>query len=73
MNNAFDKVKQFNDREALFNQQKSEYPDLEELNALFAPFYDLTVMASDVEYQFKDWKSNPLHKQNAGQITSQVN
>jgi hypothetical protein len=72
LNNAFDKIKQFNDREALFNQQKSEYPDLEELNNTFKPFFDLTNIASDVEFHVKDWKQSSLIKQDAGKIASSV-
>lgn len=56
MNNAFESIKQFNDREVLFNQVKSEYTDLDELRTVFKPFFELINIASDVEYNFKDWK-----------------
>lgn len=72
LNNAFEKVKQFNDRELLFNQQKSEYPDLEELNNTFKPFFELTNIASDVDFHFKDWTQSSLIKQDAGKIASSV-
>jgi hypothetical protein len=55
LNTAFESIKQFNDRELLFNQQKSEYPDLDELSTTFKPFFELTNIASDVEFHFKDW------------------
>lgn len=52
---------------------KSEYPDLDELNNQFKPFYDLTGIAYDVESYFKTWMQSPLIKQNAADITSLVN
>lgn len=72
LTNALEKIKQFNDREVLFNQQKSEYPDLEEIRSVFKPFYDLTNIASDVEFHFKDWKQSSLIKQDATKITTSV-
>lgn len=72
LNNAFEKIKQFNDREALFNQPKSEYPDLEDINNTFKPFFELTNIASDVEFHFKDWTQSSLIKQDAAKITSSV-
>lgn len=38
LDKAFDQVRQFNDREALFNQNRSDYTDLDELNTGFKPF-----------------------------------
>ena len=72
LNNAFEKIKQFNDREVLFNQQKSEYPDLEELNNTFKPFFELTNIASDVDFHFKDWTQSSLIKQDANKIATSV-
>ena len=72
MNNAFEKVKQFNDRELVFNLPKQEYPDLDELNNTFKPFFELTNIASDVEFHFKDWTQSSLIKQDANKITSSV-
>ena len=39
--NAKDKIQQFNEREETFSQQKSEWPKLDELEKSFKPFYDL--------------------------------
>jgi hypothetical protein len=72
LNNAFEKIKQFNDREALFAQPRSEYPDLDELNNTFKPFFELTNIASDVEYSFKDWTQSSLIKQDAAKIATSV-
>lgn len=43
---AQEKVQQFNEREGLFNQPKSEYPDLEEVSNSFKPFFELLDIAS---------------------------
>lgn len=72
LNSAFDKIKQFNDREVLFNQPKSEYPDLDEVNNTFKPFYELTTTAYEVEGSFKDWTQSPLLKQDALNIAQTV-
>ena len=48
-------MRQFNDREELFNQNKSEYPELDALNAEFKPFYELTTMAYMVEWSLNEW------------------
>lgn len=55
LTNAFEKVKQFHEREALFDQIRQDYPQLDELNNNFKPFYEITFIASEVEYNFKDW------------------
>lgn len=34
---------------------KSEYPDLDELNTQFKPFYDLTLIAYDFDASHKHW------------------
>jgi hypothetical protein len=73
LTNAQDKVRQFNDREALFNQMKSEYPELDELIANFKPFYDLTSISYEALSSFKDWKVQSLMKAPAAEISSQVN
>jgi len=73
LNGAFDKIRQFNDREALFNQSRSEYPDLDALNTEFKPFYDLLYIASEAEWRFSEWKQGPFLKQDANEITSLVN
>ncbi len=66
-------MRQFNDREALFNQNRSEYSDLDELNVAFKPFYDLTTIASEAEYSLREWVNNPLMKQDANFITTSIN
>lgn len=38
----------------------------------FKPFFDLTNIASDVEFHFKDWTQSSLIKQDAQKITSSV-
>jgi dynein heavy chain len=55
LDSAFQKVQQFNEREGLFNQNKSEYPELLDLNDQFKPFFELTTMAHEIEFSFKDW------------------
>jgi hypothetical protein len=39
----------------LFNQPKSEYPDLEEVGTSFRPFFELLDIASQFEVNYKDW------------------
>ena len=52
-------------------KKMTDYPDLEELNVLFKPFYELTFIAFEFEYNYKDWTQSPLMKQE--QIYSKIN
>lgn len=70
--NAFDKVKQFNEKETLFEQPITPYPALDDIDKLFKPFYDLTTIAYDVKCSFGDWKNNQLMRQDPVQIETSV-
>ena len=69
---AFEKKKQFNEREEIFNQPVTLYPELETLNTDFKPFYDLTVMAYNVKTELNDWTNNALNRQDPKLITDSV-
>mmetsp|Transcript_43579 Transcript_43579/g.42087 ORF Transcript_43579/g.42087 Transcript_43579/m.42087 type:complete len:239 (-) Transcript_43579:1749-2465(-) len=73
LDKAFEQVKIFNDREAIFELNKSEYGELDELNTKFKPFYELINIAYEVEYSLTQWTRDPLIKQNAGEMTSNIN
>lgn len=36
---------------------KSEYPELDELNTSFKPFFDLTSIAYEADYSIKEWNA----------------
>jgi len=54
------KVDEFHKREVLFNLPETPYPDLEDININFKPFYELTTIAYDVKNYFQDWTNNQL-------------
>jgi len=41
IDNARDKIEQFNEREVTFSQQPTEWPGLDTLDKEFKPFFDL--------------------------------
>lgn len=69
---AFDKKKQFNEREEIFNLPVTLYPELDTMNIDFKPFFDLTTMAYNVKTDFNEWTNNQLMRQDANQIASSV-
>jgi dynein heavy chain len=44
----------------LFNQPETPYEELDKLDKEFKPFYDLIIMAYEVEDNFKNWRGNQL-------------
>jgi|TARA_B110000285_G_C15124369_1_gene619213 hypothetical protein len=72
MQNAFEKKKQFNERESLFGLPETLYPELDDLNANFKPFFELTTMAYEVKCNFGDWTNNQLMRQDPNMIASSV-
>lgn len=57
---AFDLVKQFHERETLFGNPETPYPDLDDLDKQSQPFCTLISMANEVEGLLKDWKTERL-------------
>jgi len=55
---AFEKKKQFNEREEIFGQPVTLYPEIDTLNIDFKPFYDLTTMAYNCKTDFNEWINN---------------
>ena len=55
-------VARFNEREALFNLEASEYPELEAINEEFQPYHKLIPSAYDIESNFKDWMTTQFDK-----------
>ena len=72
LNKAFDLVKQFHDREQLFGLPETPYPDLEEIDKGFKPFFELITMSFDVKQGVGDWTSDRLAGQDANKIQSEV-
>jgi hypothetical protein len=60
INNAKEKIKEFHERENLFGNPETPYPDLDDLDKYFRPFCTLIGMAKDVEDALKDWKTERL-------------
>lgn len=60
INNAKEKIKEFHERENLFGNPETPYPDLDDLDKQFRPFCALISMAKDVEDALKDWRTERL-------------
>jgi len=60
INNAKEKIKEFHEREILFGNPETPYPDLDDLDKQFRPFCALISMAKDVEDALKDWRTERL-------------
>jgi dynein heavy chain len=72
LNKAFDLVKQFHDREQLFGLPETPYPDLEEIDKSFKPFFELITMSFDVKQGLTDWTTDRLMGQDPNKIQSEV-
>jgi hypothetical protein len=72
ISNAFEKKKQYNEREMIFNQPETMYPELETLNTDFTPFFNLTTMAYLVKTELNDWTNNALSRQDPKLIEDSV-
>ena len=55
---AFEKKRQFNEREEIFMQPVTLYPELDTLNTEFKPFYELTTMAYNAKTDLNEWTNN---------------
>lgn len=60
ISNAKEKVKEFHEREILFGNPETPYPDLDELDKQFKPFSNLITMSKDVEDNIKDWTTDKI-------------
>lgn len=72
INKAHDLVKQFHDREILFGLPETPYPDLDDIDKSFKPFFDLITMSFDVKQGLTDWTSDRLMGQDPNKIQSEV-
>jgi hypothetical protein len=57
---AHDTVKQYHERETTFGLPETPYPDLDDLDKSFKPFYDLITMAHDVKLLLNEWTEERL-------------
>jgi hypothetical protein len=48
------------------------YPELDELNTSFKPFFELTTMAYNVKTDLNEWTNNQLMRQDPNLIKSSV-
>jgi hypothetical protein len=69
---AFDKVKQFHDRETTFGLPETPYPDLDDIDKAFKPFFDLITMAQDVKVNLLEWTQERLMTRDSGLIASSI-
>lgn len=72
INKAHDLVRQFHDREILFGLPETPYPDLEDIDKSFKPFFDLITMSFDVQMGINEWTSDRLMGQDPNKIQSEV-
>lgn len=69
---AHDKVKQFHDRETTFGLPETPYPDLDDIDKAFKPFFDLVTMAQDVKNYLLEWTQERLMTRDSGLIASSI-
>ena len=48
------------------------YPEIDELNTNFKPFFELTTMAYNVKTDFNEWTNNQLTRQDPNLMKSSV-
>jgi len=72
IDNARDKIEQFNEREQTFSQAPSEWPQLDTLDKEFKPFYELLDVAFAVQSNLQDWTNQPLANQDYEQMESNI-
>jgi dynein heavy chain, axonemal len=73
IDNARDKIEQFNEREITFSQQATEWPGLDTLDKEFKPFYDLLDTSFQVTTNLQDWTNQPLANQDYEQMEASIN
>lgn len=57
-----EKVQKFNEREGLFNLDRSEYPELDTIHEEFQPYNKLIPMAYEISWKIKDWMTQQFDK-----------
>lgn len=55
-------ISKFNKREGLFNLEATDYPELNDINEEFLPYFRLIPAAYDIESYFKDWMTTQFDK-----------
>jgi len=69
---AYETIKSFNDREAIFKQPISEYHDLNELNANFDPFFKLWDYCIEYDLDKQEWQNGAFLKLNFQLIDKKI-
>lgn len=72
LDKAHAQVKQFHDRENTFGLPETPYPDLDEIDKSFKPFFDLITMAHDVKANLTEWTQERLMTRDTDLIASSV-
>lgn len=72
LDKAHAQVKQFHDRENTFGLPETPYPDLDDIDKSFKPFFDLITMAHEVKANLAEWTQERLMTRDPALITSSV-
>lgn len=72
LDKAFNQVKQFHERETLFGQPETPYPELDDIDKAFKPFFDLITMSYDVKMGLNEWTQDRLMGQDYNKIEGEV-
>jgi hypothetical protein len=72
LDKAHDVVKQFHDRETTFGLPETPYPDLDDIDKSFKPFFDLITMSHEVKSSIREWTDERLMTRNTEQIFSSI-
>lgn len=69
---AKDKITQFNEREETFNQPKTEWSKLDEIEKAFKPFFELLDTGFQVTQQLTEWTNQPLANQDYDNMETSI-
>jgi dynein heavy chain len=69
---GFNTVRQFHEREDLFGLPRTPYPDLDDIQTNFKPFFDLISMANEAIANIYEWTTERLAGRDAKAMADQV-
>jgi len=72
LDKGYSMVKQFHDRETLFGLPETPYPELDDIDKSFKPFFDLVTMSYDVKMGLNEWTQDRLMGQDFNKIDGEV-
>lgn len=69
---GFNTVRQFHEREDLFGLPRTPYPDLDDIQTNFKPFFDLISTANEAIQNINEWTTERLAGRDSKQMADMV-